>query len=411
VILRGVVHGGKKTDLKIGKGEKILNLSGYFAFKCFVDTHLHLIPLGIKLMTPDLEKEDLSDLLKKSRGKLIARGWEEMPPIPLLNSVDYPVALIRKCGHKAVVNDAAKKMLGFKENIIYEEDVDRIYDLFTFEDYEKALKIAEEELFRVGISYVHSDDLHGLSYNDMVKILKKSRIRVYEKLHVKKPKEEMFGQITDRVTIGAIKLFADGSIGARTAFMKNPYIGTGERGIFLLDLKELEDIFEFAKKSKVEVVIHVIGDAALEILSDFFSRYPGNRIIHAQFVPEEVLPKLKSTRFSVQPHFYFEDQEILKFVQTDSLKYPFLKLHRMGFDVMFSSDAPVSPHDPRYAIESALKMGFTKEEAFDLYTKGSKDICVYEKEDFLNSYPVLVVMEDGEVIEVGRDSGSGAPSR
>ena len=400
MILKNVVFEGKKTDLRIGKSEKVLDLSGFYAYKCFTDTHIHVIPLGLKLITHDLEKEKLEDLLKEKRKKLIARGWVEEPSLDLINSVDYPVALIRKCGHKAVVNDVAKRILKFEDNFIYEKDVDRIYELFDLEDYEKAFEVAQNELLKVGISYAHSDDLHGLDYDQLVEILRKSRIRIYEKLAVKEPKEWMFGKLTDRVEIGAIKLFADGSIGARTAFMKEPYVDTGKRGEFLLNEEEIERVFEFGKRNGVEIVIHVIGDAALERLAPLFERYPGNRIIHAQFVPEGVLPKLRKTRFSVQPHFYFEDQELMKFVRTKSLKYPFLKLHRMGFEISFSSDAPVSPHDPRYVMEAAMKMGFSKEESYELYTKGSKDICVYEKDDFFENYPILVIIED-EVIELG----------
>ena len=409
MILKGVVFEGKKTDLKVGKNEKVLDLSGLYAYKCFVDTHIHVIPLGIKLITHDLEREKLEDLLKRKRKKLIARGWVKEPPIDLINSVDYPVALIRRCGHKAVVNDVAKRILDLESNFIYEKDVDRIYELFDLEDYAKAFEVAQNELLKVGISYVHSDDLHGLEYDKLVEILRKSKIRIYEKLAVKEPKEWMFGRLTDRVEIGAVKLFADGSVGARTAFMKEPYIDTGKRGEFLLREEELGEIFEFGKENGVEVAIHAIGDAALERLAPFFERYPGNRIIHAQFVPERILPKLKKTRFSVQPHFYFEDLEMLRFVRTKSLKYPFLKLHRMGFEISFSSDAPVSPHDPRYVMEAAMRMGFSKEESYELYTKGSKEICVYEREDFFENYPILVIIED-EVIELGGDNRSGTPS-
>ncbi len=373
---------------------------GYYEFPCFVDTHAHIISLGLKLSMVDLESEDLMEILRKPRKILIGRGWTEMPPLKLLNSVDYPVILIRKCGHSAVLNDVARRALGFTRNVIYEEEVEKVYDLYDLEDFKGAFKRAEREFFRVGVSHVHSDDLHGLSYEELVEILKDSKIRVYEKLAVKEPKEWMFRRISKRVEIKAIKLFADGSIGSRTAYMKEPYVDTGERGVFLLDHDELESMLNFADRNGVEVCIHAIGDAAIGELADHLARHPGHRIIHAQFVPEETLGKLRKTRFSVQPHFYYEDLEILKYVRTNSMVYPFLKLHELGFEISFSSDAPVSPHDPRYVIEAALKMGFSKEEAFKLYTKGSKDKCLYETDDPMKDYPVAIVMEDGEIIDL-----------
>ncbi len=378
--------------------KELYKKKGYHLFPCFVDTHIHLISLGLKKLTHDLEEESLQDLLSIPREKLIARGWVERPPQELIDSYDFPVALIRRCGHKAVLNKKAMEILGFEKPEIYEEDVERIYELFQFEDYKKAFQLAEEELFSYGVSYVHSDDLHGLSYNELVDILKNAKIKVYEKLSVKAPKAWMFKKVSPRAEISAIKLYADGSVGARTAFMKKPYKYTQDNGVFLLDDDTLERVFEFGKKHNVEVTVHVIGDGALERLTPYFEKYPGNRIIHAQFIPEELIPKLKNTKFSVQPHFYFEDTQILRFVETDSLKYPFLKLHRQGYDISFSSDAPVSPADPRYVIEHALKMGFSKEEAFLLYTKGSVDTCVYEVPDPINSYPVAIISDTGEIL-------------
>ena len=400
MVIKSVVYNGKRTDLRIGKEYKVIDGSGLYAHKCFVDTHMHILSLGIKLLTHDLEKEDLRELLNSGESPLIARGWVEMPPIELINSVDYPVALVRKCGHKAVVNDAAKEILNLGKNVLYESEVDKIYDLLTKNDYKRALKEAEMELFKTGISYVHSDDLHSISFDDLVEILKDSKVRIYEKLFTYDPKEEMFGKISERVYFGAVKLYSDGSIGARTAFMKEPYVDTKGNGEFLLNDEILERVFEFGKKTGVEIAIHAIGDGALEKIAPYFYKYPGNRIIHAQFVPESVLPLLKKTHFSIQPHFYYEDQDILKYIRTNSLKYPFLKLYKEGYDISFSSDAPVSPHDPRYVAEAALKMGFSEKEILELYTKGSKDFCLYESEDPLNGYPVAIVMDE-EVIDLG----------
>ena len=373
-----------------------------YKFPCFVDTHMHLLSLGIKLLTHDLEKEDLKELLGKEKELLFARGWEDMPPLDLINSYSYPVVLIRKCGHVAVVNGSAKEKLGLKDNIVYENDMEKLYEIFDLSFYKKALKVAEKEMLKVGVSYVHTDDLHGMTYDELVSVLKDAKIRIYEKLAVRNPKKEMFGKISDRVTVGAIKLFADGSIGARTAYMKKPYRDTGNRGLFLLKDEEIEKIFEFGKENGVEVCVHTIGDEAMEIIADYFERYPGNRVIHAQLVPKEVLPKLKYTHFSVQPHFYIEDKEsgLLDIINTNSMVYPFLELYRMGYDISFSTDAPVSPHDPRYVIEKAMMMGFSRQDAIKLYTKKSQDFCYYEKEDILQSYPVAIEFSDGEFLEL-----------
>ncbi|MCD6449449.1 MAG: amidohydrolase family protein [Thermotogaceae bacterium] len=363
---------------------------------------MHLISLGIKLLTHDLEKENLKELLESEMELLFARGWSNIPPLDLINQYSYPVILIRKCGHVAVVNDTAKKKLGLKDNLVYESDMEKLYEIFDLNFYKKALKVAEKEMLRVGVSYVHTDDLHGMNYEELVEILKGAKIRIYEKLAIKDPRKEMFGKITNRVVIGAIKLFADGSIGARTAYMKKPYKDTKDKGLFLLKDDEVKRIFEFGKENNVEICVHIIGDGAMEIMAEYFEKYPGNRIIHAQLVPKEVLPKLRNTRFSIQPHFYAEDKKsgLLDIINTDSIIYPFFELYKMGYDVSFSTDAPVSPHDPRYVIEKAMMMGFLKEDAIKLYTKGSQDFCYYEKEDITQNYPVAVEFSGGEFLEL-----------
>ncbi len=373
---------------------------GLYDFPCFVDTHIHILALGTKLLTHDLEKESLKELLEKETRFLFARGWTEMPPLELINSVSYPVLLVRKCGHMAVINDAARKHLGIQKSILKEDEMGVLYGLFDVEFYEKALKRAEEDLFRLGVSFVHSVDWKGMSFDSLVSILKKAKIRIYEKLSTKDPKPEMFGKLTERVRIGAIKLFADGSLGARTAFMEKPYLDTGDRGKLLLDGQTLERILKFGKKHGVEVCIHAIGDAALDFLAPYLEKYPGNRVIHAQFVSDYSLRRLKRTRFSVQPHFCFEDEPLLEFVCTNAHPYPYKMMHDMGYQIWFSSDAPISPHDPRYGIEAAMKMGFSREEAIKLYTVGSKDTCYYGKPDPLENLPVAIKMEDGEIIDL-----------
>ncbi|MCX7813861.1 MAG: amidohydrolase, partial [Pseudothermotoga sp.] len=86
---------------------------------------------------------------------------------------------------------------------------------------------------------------------------------------------------------------------------------------------------------------------------------------------ESDLPLLRESYFSIQPHFAFEDQELIEKripKELNVLKYDFLNLFKQGYNISFSTDAPVSPEDPKYVIEKALKMGFSLKEAIELYT-------------------------------------------
>ena len=83
------------------------------------------------------------------------------------------------------------------------------------------------------------------------------------------------------VTIGPVKLFADGSIGVRTAFMTENYINTSNNGVQLYKTQELFNLVEFYNKNGFKVAIHAIGDAANQQITDIYKSLPGNAIIHA----------------------------------------------------------------------------------------------------------------------------------
>ncbi len=83
----------------------------------------------------------------------------------------------------------------------------------------------------------------------------------------------------DRLRMGGIKLFSDGSLGARTAWMMAPYRDGGS-GLPIVPMAEIATAIERAHPAGISVGIHAIGDRAIRELLDVFS---------------EVLPKVVST--------------------------------------------------------------------------------------------------------------------
>lgn len=372
-----------KKDLCIKNGkfvekctidDNIINLEGKYILPGFSDSHAHVLGVGIKKISLDLKNFSFETIFSSKENIIIGRGWEELPEnIRILDEITKPIILIRKCGHVAWLNKNAQKELGFKDYLIYEDEIEKVWTLLPEDFYVSAFKNAEKEFIKHGITSVHSDDFHGLRFETLTKLLKTSKLRIFEKLYATDPWNYEFGEYGISKIFG-IKLFADGSLGGKTAFLSQPYKNTKNFGKFVL-ASNFSKIVDFANKNNLQVCVHAIGDEALTRVLDLFGKNFGHRIIHAQLIKKSDFSRLKNFVFSVQPHFYFEDEEILKNISlNDVLFYPFKEMYDDGIKISFSSDAPVSPFEPKYILENAFKMGFSFEDSIKLYTEASGEI-------------------------------------
>lgn len=66
-----------------------------------------------------------------------------------------------------------------------------------------------------------------------------------------------------------LKLFADGSVSGRTAWVCCPYRGDGH-GYSTLSDEDLRSGYEWARRNRVQVAVHAMGDRALGRVIDFF---------------------------------------------------------------------------------------------------------------------------------------------
>jgi predicted amidohydrolase YtcJ len=173
-----------------------------------------------------------------------------------------------------------------------------------------------------------------------------------------------------------VKLVLDGSLGARTAWLENPYADRPDGvGLRLLEGAEADRLLEAAIQADRMVAIHAIGDAALREAIRLAARCPERaRIEHASVVPpalEDALVALRSP-VVIQPGFLVSDTWLARRLGDDRVgwAYPFRRLADRGVVVAASSDAPVESADPwvgmRILVERA---GFSPEEALACYTR------------------------------------------
>lgn len=115
----------------------------------------------------------------------------------------------------------------------------------------------------------------------------------------------------DWVRSGFVKMFMDGVVDSRTAFMLNAYPGTMERAEPLFDLERFKDICAEADRRGLQIAVHAIGDAAVRQTIDGYEaarirngkRDSRHRIEHIELIDRADVPRLGALGItaSVQP--------------------------------------------------------------------------------------------------------------
>ncbi|QOR71170.1 amidohydrolase [Ruania alkalisoli] len=182
------------------------------------------------------------------------------------------------------------------------------------------------------------------------------------------------------VTVGPLKIIADGSLNTRTAYCRHPYAGhlaephlagdvPGEHGHLEYDVDALVGLISRARRAGLGTAVHAIGDAAVTAALDAYANArsavgnPGlpATIEHAQLVHPTDLPRFAQlgVAASVQPEHAMDDRDIAEEYWPDQTGRAFAlrSLLDAGAGLRLGSDAPVAPLDPWAAIAAAVTRG------------------------------------------------------
>nr|WP_090890876.1 amidohydrolase [Evansella caseinilytica] len=433
------------------------NLRGAVMYPGFVDSHLHMIGHGEKLLRLDLSEvtsvSELMEVLQRRLEELPKGSWltgegfnenlfpdKLVPNRHILDEVttEYPVMLTRVCRHACVANSYALQLAGVDETVsnppggIIEKDsfgkptgylLDHAQDLIravmpesSFSDVEKALDISIHDMFKNGFVGGHTEDLNY--YGDPLqtlacfyKLIDGRRIKFRANLLIH---HEAFPQIIGRgkadenhafIERGAIKIFADGALGGRTALLSEPYADDpSTNGVQIHKRESLEQIVKRARADGFPVAVHAIGDLALEQIIDVIEAFPPSngkrdRLIHMQVARKDLLERLQKLPvvLDIQPRFVASDFPwVEERLGTERLTYSFAwkKLLAAGLRCAGGSDAPIEPVSPLLGIHAAVTrrkpeenhQGYQPEEkltlfeALRLFTYGSAEAICKENE-------------------------------
>jgi predicted amidohydrolase YtcJ len=257
---------------------------------------------------------------------LLGRGWDQndweqkdFPDNTKLNEFfpDRPVLLTRIDGHAAIANQKALDLAGVKAGDtltggeIQEQEgrltgilVDNAVDLVsakipdqTKEEFEEALKEAEQNCFAVGLTTIDDCGLSGEAV-DRIKAMQDARIlkmRFYILLSDEKKNFDYLekkGIIkTDRLNVRSIKVYADGALGSRGACLLQPYSDKpGWSGFLLSSQAHFDSVANYIYSKGWQMCTHAIGDSGNRTMLNIYAKYLKGkndlrwRIEHAQVV-------------------------------------------------------------------------------------------------------------------------------
>jgi predicted amidohydrolase YtcJ len=420
---------------RVGAGEppqadRVVELPGATIVPGFVDAHVHLTSTGLSLSMRDVEAAtSREELLALARGRaagdpepvVLLQGFDETrwgdPAFPSLEELDAvtdrPLVLARADGHVAVANSAA---LTFAQALEAEgcdrDEQGRPTGRVTSEANRRISRWAAEtrtehriEELQLdaaglaasrGITCVHEMAMPGEHGFRDVEVFLRHR----EKLPVHGIAVVATMDVPRAVELGlrAIggDLAADGSIGARTAALTEPYLDGG-RGVCFFHEDELAGFFRDGHDAGLQVGMHAIGDRAIEHVLRAWERVyrtldsrerrhfraRRHRIEHFELASPEQVERaaVLGLAASVQPAFDaawgFPGGLYERAIGPERAfaMNPFRTMLERGLEVGAGSDAPVTPLDPWLAV-AALEthhdpaQRLTRLEAIRLHTVG-----------------------------------------
>ncbi|MBN8842453.1 MAG: amidohydrolase [Sphingomonadales bacterium] len=380
-----------------------------------IDAHGHVMSLGFQQMLLDLsETKSLAEAqaaIKKYADEnpempwIIGRGWNQekwglgrFPTAADLDAVvpNRAVWLSRVDGHAGWANSAAMtaakigattkapeggriEMAAGKPSGVF---VDAAMDLIDnakpkplARDLDRAFLLAQQKLISQGITSIADMGTTIQEWQAFRRAGDKRQLAVrilsyggdIDNMALIAGGEPTPWLYDDKLRMVGVKLYLDGALGSRGAWLKQPYSDApGEKGLPLLTPAQLRNKMVRATMDKFQVAVHAIGDAAnaeaLDAIDDLSRDLPGERrwrIEHAQIIDPVDIPRFAQLKViaSMQPTHQTSDRLMAEArLGPDRLKgaYAWRSLEKAGARLAFGSDVPVESADPFAGIAAAI---------------------------------------------------------
>lgn len=419
-----IVFVGSNASVRqwVGRKTRVVDLKGKTMVPGMTDAHHHLFGVGFREITLNLEGiTSLNDFLAKVKARvdqarpgdwITGRGWIEtfwkpavFPTRADLDKIapNNPVFLDRADGHGAVANSAALKIAAIDKNspnpfggeISKDKNgeptgmlLDNAQDLVqrhipgpTPEETERALLLGVKRNVELGWTQIQDA---GGNYAEVDLLRKlyaegKIKLRVYRALSAPgRQAQRLFsegpilGEHGQRLTVRAVKLYADGSLGSRSAALLDHYSDkTDTSGFMTIKEEDLRPFLEEALRKGVQVETHAIGDKGNRFILDAYEKAfkavpigqrkvpePRWRIEHSQIINPADIPRFAKLGVipSMQPSHAIGDLHFAPSrlgIERLAGAYAWSSLIKSGAIIPGGSDAPVERGEPMIEFYAA----------------------------------------------------------
>jgi predicted amidohydrolase YtcJ len=445
------VGSSSEIDALRGPQTKIIDAKGKLLLPGFNDAHVHFISGGQQLDNVDLKDAPtqqefarrIGEQAKKTpKGEWVEGGdWDDqqwnpavLPTKELIDALtpDTPVFVSRYDGHMALANSLALRLAGItKESkdppggtivhdaqgnptgILKDAAMSAVFDIIPPLTNDQRLRAAKKALQHAAMLGVSSVQDMNPDYGDIAaysQLAEKGELtsRIYvapietnwedqAKLGIR----HAFG--TSYLRMGALKGFADGSLGSTTAYFFQPYTDDpATSGLLSDEMHPVEDMLKRLKgadQAGLQLCIHAIGDQAISIILDLFTQIVQSngerdrrfRIEHSQHMAAKDFDRYAKLHViaSVQPYQAIDDGRWAeKRIGPERIKttYAFRTFLDHGVRLAFGTDWTVAPLNPMLTLYAAVtretldgknpngwlpEQKVTLAEAVEAYTMGS----------------------------------------
>lgn len=407
-----------------GAGTQIIDVGGRLVLPGFIDAHVHFLRYAISRRFVDLHRlADFAEVRRRVQEAarrtppgqwVVGIGWEHdlwgLGRFPTRADLDdiaphVPVVLYRMDMHTVWVNSKALEMAGITRETLdppqgrIERDVrgeptgilrewsavhliQRCVPEPDEETRLACLRGAIAEAHRVGITGIHDQRVEGEgreSLRAFQTLYERGELRLRVHANIAAAFLDQMDTLgllpgfgNERLWLGHVKAFADGTLGSRTAWMIEPFEGEPEnRGMAVTPADRLWELATRAAEAGFPLSIHAIGDGAVRAVIDVLSEFKGfqetrvvrgtrlpHRIEHVQLIHPTDLERLArlGAVASMQPVHLFTDWQVADRAWGARARYAYAlrSLLQRGVPLAFGSDAPVAPLNPLLGIYAAV---------------------------------------------------------
>lgn len=403
-------------------GTEAVDLGGAVLFPGFIEAHNHMLAFGLTLAAIDARPTQLGSIEEivtaiRTQAEstvagewIVARGYDDNQLVekrhPSRHELDtgsdrHPVFLVNGSGHLGVANSEALRRAGITSTtqnpqggeVVRDEHgestgllletaqrlVSGVMPEPTVDDLVRALQACHDHYVAAGITSSHTA---GVNSMDEVSAHQRWTAEATNPLRTTMMiGQSMFAMFRDtgirsgfgddRLRVGPLKLFSDGSLIGRTAAVSEPFLedpSANNFGMEMMPQEDLDAIVLDGHRHGYQVAIHAIGDRAIAMCLDAFERaqkaFPRDdarhRIEHCGILRPDLIKRLGNERVIPvsQPVFIREYGDgFIRHLgrERTALTYPFRSLLDAGIPLVFSSDSPVSAYEPLKSIQASIE--------------------------------------------------------